>query len=143
MELTAHTDGASRGNPGPAAFSYTIEKDGAVIEEYSEYIGITTNNIAEYTAFLAVMKRMKALGAREIKIFSDSELAVRQITGLYRVKNSGLQPLYAEIIELSREFSSFRVAHIRREKNALADRLANKALDEQKIKVKDEDESLR
>ena len=134
MELTAHTDGASRGNPGPAAFAYTIEKDGVVLEEHSEYIGKATNNIAEYGAFLAVMKRMKALGAREITIFSDSELAVRQINGLYRVKNAGLQPLYEEIMAISREFTLFRVIHIRREKNVLADKLANMALDRQKSK---------
>ena len=134
MELTAHTDGASRGNPGPAAFAYTIEKDGAIIEEHAEYIGKTTNNIAEYTAFLAVIKRMKSLGAGEITIYSDSELAVRQINGLYRVKNAGLFPLYQEIMTLSHEFALFRVIHIRREKNILADKLANAALDKQKEK---------
>ena len=139
MDLTAHTDGASRGNPGPAAFGYTIEKDGVVIEEYSEYIGKATNNIAEYKAFLSVMKRMKALGATKVAIFSDSELAVRQINGLYRVKNAGLLPLHAEIMELANEFHSFRVIHVRREMNSLADKLANKALDEQKKRnLKDE-----
>ena len=139
MDLTAHTDGASRGNPGPAAFGYTIEKDGVVIEEYSEYIGEATNNIAEYKAFIAVAKKMKVLGGTRITIFSDSELAVRQINGLYRVKNAGLLPLHAEIMELACQFQSFKVIHVRRELNSLADKLANKALDEQKKRnLKDE-----
>jgi ribonuclease HI len=132
MDLTAHTDGASRGNPGPAAFGYTIEKDGKVIEEHSEYIGKATNNVAEYKAFLSVLKRMKVLGATKVVIYSDSELAVRQINGLYRVKNAGLIPLHTEIMELASQFQSFKVIHVRRELNSLADDLANRALDEEK-----------
>ncbi|MDP2984417.1 MAG: ribonuclease HI family protein [Candidatus Latescibacter sp.] len=130
MDLTAHTDGASRGNPGPAAFGYTIEKDGVVIEEYSEYIGKATNNIAEYKAFIAAAKKMKVLGGTRITIFSDSELAVRQINGQYRVKNAGLQPLHTEIMDLACQFQSFKVIHVRREMNSQSDKLANIALDE-------------
>jgi ribonuclease HI len=132
MELTAHTDGGSRGNPGPAAFGYTIEENGTIIDRHSEYIGETTNNVAEYSAFVAVLKRMRDLGAEGITIYSDSELAVRQINGLYRVKNAGLLPYYTEVMALSRSFRSFRVIHIPREKNSIADGLANKALDDHK-----------
>ena len=130
MKLSAHTDGASKGNPGPAAFGYTIEKNNVVLEEYSEYIGKTTNNIAEYRAFVAVLKRMKELGATEVTVYSDSELAVRQINGIYKIKNTGLKPLFTEVMELSQEFKSFQAIHISRENNTCADNLANKAIRE-------------
>ena len=126
--LVAHTDGAAKGNPGPAGFGYTIEQDGVLLEEYGEYIGEATNNIAEYRALAAALARMKQLGAGEVTVYSDSELAVRQIAGEYRVKNEGLKPLYTEVMNLLTGFSSYHVIHIPREQNALADRLANKAV---------------
>jgi ribonuclease HI len=132
VKLTAHTDGASKGNPGPAAIGYTIEKDGVILEDYHEYIGEATNNIAEYRALLAVMKRLKTLGAKTVTIFSDSELLVQQITGIYRVKNRGLKPLHAEVMNLSRKFDAFTIIHIPRCQNAHADRLANQALKDHK-----------
>ena len=128
MKLSAHTDGASKGNPGPAAFGYSIEKDNVVLEEYFEYIGETTNNSAEYRAFIAVLKRMKELGATEVTVYSDSELAVKQINGLYKVKSPKLKPLFLEVMELMHTFKSFQVMHIPREYNTRADNLANKAL---------------
>ena len=128
MILSAHTDGASKCNPGPAAIGYTIENDSVIIEEFFEYIGETTNNVAEYKAIIAVLKRMKTLGGRNITLFSDSELAVKQITGRYRVKNPGLKPLYDEVMSLSHEFDSFRITHVPRGHNSRADGLANKAL---------------
>ena len=134
MKLTAHTDGASKGNPGPAAIGYTIEKDGVILEDYHEYIGEATNNIAEYRALLAVMKRLKTLGAKTVAIFSDSELLVQQITGIYRVKNRGLKPLHAEVMNLSRKFDAFTITHIPRCQNSHADRLANQALKDHKKK---------
>jgi len=134
VKLTAHTDGASKGNPGPAAIGYTIEKDGVILEDYHEYIGEATNNIAEYRALLAVMKRLKTLGAKTVAIFSDSELLVQQITGIYRVKNRGLKPLHAEVMNLSRKFDAFTITHIPRCQNSHADRLANQALKDHKKK---------
>ena len=136
LSLTAHTDGASKGNPGPAAFGFTIEKYGVSLEECYEYIGETTNNIAEYTAFTAALKRMKQLGATDVIIYSDSELAVKQINGTYKVKNKGLKPLHTEVMRLLEEFDSFRIIHIPREKNSVADSLANRAIKEQKLRGK-------
>ncbi len=130
MKLTAHTDGASKGNPGPASIGYTIEKDNVVLEENCCCIGVATNNTAEYKAFIAAMKRMKELGATDIIIYSDSELVVRHINGIYRVKNPGLKSLYSEVMQLSKEFDNFHVIHVPRDQNSLADNLANKALKE-------------
>ncbi|MBT4483640.1 MAG: ribonuclease HI family protein [Candidatus Latescibacteria bacterium] len=132
MKLSAHTDGASKGNPGPAAIGYTIEKDGVLLEEKYAYIGKTTNNVAEYKAFLASLKRMMELGATEVTVYSDSELVVRQINGIYKVKNPGLKPLYTEIKMLLTELDSCKVIHVNRENNSLADNLANRALKEHK-----------
>lgn len=131
LKLTAHTDGASRGNPGPAAFGFTIEKDGVVVEDGGEFIGEATNNIAEYKAFVAALERMKELGASEVVVYSDSELAVRQINGVYRVRNAGLMPLFERVKDLLEAFRTWKVVHVSRDKNSLADGLANKALDRQ------------
>jgi len=136
MLLTARTDGASKGNPGPAAIGFIIEKDGVVLEEYCEYIGKTTNNIAEYTAFITSLNRMKKLGATDVTIYSDSELAVKQINGIYKVKNKGLKPLHSEVIKFLEEFDSFKVIHVPRDENSTADRLANKAIKEYNTRKK-------
>ena len=128
MILSAHTDGASKGNPGPASIGYTIEKDGIVLEEYSEFIGEATNNIAEYTALIAAVKRMKSLGATDVIVYSDSELMARQINGMYKVKSKGLKPLFIKVMKLSDKFDSFKVVHVPREENLTADSLANQAM---------------
>ena len=130
MSLNAYTDGASKGNPGPAATGFTIEKDGVVLEEHGEYIGAATNNFAEYTALISAVRRMITLGATDVTIYSDSELLVKQINGSYRVKNEGLKPLFREVKELSERFNSIRVIHIPRGENSSADGLANKAIKE-------------
>jgi len=130
MTLTARTDGASKGNPGPAAYGFTVEKDGIVLEENYGYIGETTNNIAEYTACIEALKRMKSLGATCVMMFSDSELMVRQLNGLYRVKNRGLQPLYRTVQKLLGSFDSYEIVHVLRGENTIADGLANKAINE-------------
>ena len=132
MKLSAYTDGASKGNPGPAAIGYTVEKDSVLLEEYYDYIGETTNNVAEYKALIAALKRMKELGATDVTIYSDSELAVRQINGLYKVKNPGLKTLYIEVTKLLKKFDSYRIVHVPRESNFLADKIANKAFKELK-----------
>jgi ribonuclease HI len=129
MKLSAHTDGACRGNPGPAGIGFTIERDTRIIEENYRFIGDSTNNIAEYTAMIDALTRMNELGADEIDIFSDSELIVNQINGSYKVKNQGLLPLYTEVIRLSGNFRKITVTYIPRESNKSADKLANTAID--------------
>ena len=136
MKLNAHTDGASRGNPGPAAIGCVIGEDGSVLEKFGRTIGKTTNNIAEYKACLAALERMSELHATKVEIFSDSELLVRQINGEYRVKNPGLKPLYGQVMAILRTFETWRVTHVPRSMNAEADRLANKALDNAEFSVR-------
>jgi len=130
VDLILRTDGASRGNPGPAGIGVVIEDEGgAVLQEISEVIGETTNNVAEYRALLRGLAAARAMGARRIKVFSDSELMVRQMNGSYRVNNQGLLPLFEEARDLIRGFESFSIHYVPREKNARADQLANQALD--------------
>ncbi len=136
MVLTAHIDGASKGNPGPAGIGYSIEKDGIMLEEYSEFIGETTNNTAEYRALLAVLARLKQLGGCDVTIFSDSELIVRQINGMYKVKKPKLQQLHADAMHWIGEFDSFRILHIPRHQNSHADGLANRAIREHRKNAK-------
>ncbi|MEW6623547.1 MAG: ribonuclease HI family protein [Bacillota bacterium] len=131
MEVKVYTDGASRGNPGHAGIGIIIlDADGHVLAEECDYIGQSTNNIAEYTAVIRGLKRAKVLGARSVNLFADSQLLVRQLTGQYKVKNEGLKPLYEQVRKLIDAFKSFNAIHIPREENKAADRLANKALDE-------------
>jgi len=139
VKLTAHTDGASKGNPGPAAIGYTIEKDGIVLEERSSYIGEATNNTAEYRALIAALKRMQELGATDVVIYSDSELVVRHINGLYKVKSRSLKPLYLEVMSLLGSFHSHEVVHVTRDQNSAADGLANKAIKEHRNRKKKKD----
>jgi ribonuclease HI len=127
--LTIHIDGASRGNPGPAAFAYVITSDGQPAIETSGCLGKTTNNVAEYTALLRALERAQQLGARRIHIRSDSELLVKQMNGEYRVKNPDLQVLYEEARQLCGRFETVGFTHVRREQNRDADRLCNEALD--------------
>jgi ribonuclease HI len=130
-----HIDGASRGNPGPAAFAYVIKlPDGEPVEDHG-LLGATTNNIAEYTALLRALERAAALSARRLHIHSDSELLVKQMNGEYRVKNADLRDLYEQAQELTRHFSSVRFTHVRRENNKRADELCNIALDSAKPKT--------
>ncbi len=124
-----HTDGAARGNPGPAAYAFTIERPGEPVVEEHGRLGETTNNIAEYTALLRALEQAHRLGGRRLLVQSDSELMVKQMNGAYKVKHPGLQPLYEEAKKLSRQFESVVFRHIRREENKLADQLCNAALD--------------
>lgn len=129
-KLVIYTDGAARGNPGPAGAGVRIEgPDGAALAEIAEYLGETTNNVAEYRALLLGLERAQALGAREIEVRSDSELLVRQMTGAYKVRNEGLRPLVARAHALADAFTSVDYVHVRRESNRAADRLANLAID--------------
>jgi ribonuclease HI len=130
VKVVAHVDGGSRGNPGPAAAAAVLTTpDGDVIDEASEYLGLATNNVAEYRGLLLGLDRAKALGATEIEVYNDSELVAHQINGRYRVKHPDMKPLYAEAIERLREFGRWRVRSVPRAQNAEADALVNRELD--------------
>jgi ribonuclease HI len=130
VELTIYSDGASRNNPGEAGAGIFIMRDGKPLEKIARYLGMTTNNIAEYTAAIAGLERAVQLGASSVKLFADSELMVKQLNGLYKVKHEGLKPLHARAKELIGKIGRVEVHHIRREMNKEADALANKAIDE-------------
>jgi ribonuclease HI len=129
-KVTIFTDGAARGNPGPAAIGVIIKDEaGNIIATISRRLGPTTNNQAEYRAIVAGLEKALSLGVQHAAIKSDSELVVKQINGLYKVKNAALRPLYQEAVRLIGSLESFSISYIPREKNAAADALANKALD--------------
>ncbi|OGC05928.1 hypothetical protein A2526_03305 [candidate division WOR-1 bacterium RIFOXYD2_FULL_36_8] len=129
MKLTVFTDGASRNNPGHAGIGIVIKKDGKTILEISDYIGKTTNNIAEYMAAIRGLTEALILGGTEIELFADSELLIKQIKKEYRVKHEGLKPLYNQMLSLIKKLKVFKAKHIKREENREADKLANIALD--------------
>ena len=129
-KLTIFTDGAARGNPGPAAIGCVIKDDkGTLVASISRCLGATTNNQAEYRAVIAALEKAVSLGARQVVLYSDSELVVKQINGQYKIKHAALRPLYMEIVRLAGALESFKVFNIPRERNKEADALANKALD--------------
>ena len=128
--LIAYIDGGARGNPGPAGFGVRIEQtDGTLVEEFSEAIGVATNNVAEYRGLLAALEWAKTRGERALHVRSDSLLLVQQMLGNYKVKNAGLQPLHAKARLLVNEIGRVTFEHVGRERNAHADRLANAAMD--------------
>lgn len=129
-KVNIFVDGASRGNPGNAGIGVFITtQEGKVLKAFGKYLGKTTNNVAEYNALVAALEEAFAMGATDIKIFADSELMVKQITGAYKVKNAGLLPLFKEAKTLLMKFNRYDIIHINREKNIEADRLANQAID--------------
>ncbi len=124
------SDGAARGNPGPAGIGAILKTpDGEVLAECSDYLGHTTNNVAEYRALLAGLERALEIGIARIEVRADSELMIKQLKGQYRVKNAGLKPLYEQARELLAQFSTVKLSHVRREHNSEADRLANLGID--------------
>jgi len=127
--LEIFVDGACRGNPGPAAIGVVIKKDNEVIKEISRDIGNATNNIAEYSALICALKEAKDLKAEDIEVYGDSQLVCRQVLGAYKVKHPNIIPLFEEVKGLIKDFKSFKLTHVLREKNKEADRLANMALD--------------
>lgn len=125
-----YTDGASRGNPGPAAIgAVVIDPTAAVRHEVSEAIGVATNNVAEYRALVAGLEAALALGARRVEVRMDSELIVRQAIGRYRVRNPGLIPYHNRVLALRSRFDEVVFRHVPRAQNRLADALCNQALD--------------
>jgi len=135
-KITIYTDGGSRGNPGPAAIGVVFcNEKGNVIKKYAEHIGHGTNNEAEYQACIFALKKFKATFTKkiakqsEVEIRSDSELLVKQLNGSYKIEDSKIQPLFLELWNLCLDFAKVKFKHIKREKNKMADQLANEALD--------------
>jgi len=125
-----YVDGGSRGNPGPAAAAFVLhDAAGNRLLARAFVLGKTTNNVAEYTALLRALEAASALGATDVSVVSDSELLVRQLTGLYKVKSDAIRPLYEQASDLRNQFDGFRIRHVMREQNKEADRLVNEALD--------------
>jgi len=129
MRCLIYIDGGSRGNPGPAAYAFIIKTERGDIREAS-FIGLATNNVAEYSALLAALRKAKALGCSSIVIHADSRLLVKQMIGEYRVRSSSLSRLYEEAKRLEREFGKVEYVYIPREINKEADRLAGRILEE-------------
>ena len=129
--LVVNVDGGARGNPGPAAIAAVVSTPhGEVLEQRSERIGSATNNVAEYRALLLGIERARELGAREVELVGDSELVVRQVKGEYKVKDAALRELHAEVRAELAGFERWSIRHVRRERNAEADRLVNETLDQ-------------
>ena len=130
MKRVVHVDGASRGNPGPAAIGVVItDAHWKVLEEIGEYIGEATNNVAEYRALIRALGAALAQGATEVEIRTDSELLVQQVQGGYKVRSPALRPLFEEVTGLLRQVRRWTIQRVPREANARADLLANHAID--------------
>jgi ribonuclease HI len=131
LKLVIHFDGGSRGNPGPASAGVVITDadTGKPVHEAGYFLGKHTNNVAEYQGLLRSLEQAQKLGGTTLEIYSDSELLVRQVNREYRVKSPDLKPLYEKAVKLLGGFKSWKVTHVRRDKNARADELANLAMD--------------
>jgi len=129
-KLIIYSDGGARGNPGPAGIGAVIyDESKKIVAEVSEYLGVATNNQAEYKALIAAFKKAHSLGATELECYLDSELVVKQLKREYKVKNKDLAPLFLNIHNLSLNFKKISYTHIPREHNGAADKLANEAMD--------------
>ena len=127
---TAYIDGGARGNPGPAGIGIVLLKNNKIIHEISQYIGRSTNNVAEYTALLFLLDYCKNKSIMSLYVYSDSELLVRQINKQYQVRHNLLKPIYDECQKHIEKMNEFKIEHIRREKNKRADALANEGMDD-------------
>jgi phosphoribosylglycinamide formyltransferase-1 len=149
MKVIIHTDGGSRGNPGPAAAGFVLEDvDGQRLQAKAFFLGETTNNVAEYTALVKALEAARKVGADQVVVHTDSELMVRQLSGAYKVKSEAIRPLFEHVNELRSQFESCLVRHVMREKNEEADRLVNQALDahrnvEERLSPRGRPEALR
>lgn len=132
---TIHADGGSRGNPGPAASGYVIEGDDIRPVHAGHALGVATNNVAEYSAAILALGRLKAVigieraRAAHVRVMSDSELLVRQVNGEYKVKDAELKKLFVDLYNARQDFGKVTFSHVRREHNQEADRMVNEALD--------------
>jgi ribonuclease HI len=129
--LRVYSDGAARGNPGPAgAGAVLVEPNGQVVDRLGKYLGTQTNNFAEYMGLLLGLRRARELGVKEVEVYADSELMIRQLAGRYQVKSPSLRPLYEEALELLNGFRRVKLVHVPREMNSAADEMSNRAIDE-------------
>ena len=142
-KIIIYTDGGSRGNPGPAGMGVVIANEkGKMMKEYSGFLGVKTNNEAEYEAVIFGLKKIKALLGKEkiknteIEFRLDSELVARQLEGFYKIENEKLTPLFLKIWNLKMDFGRIYFKHIPREQNREADGLANEAMDNESLKIK-------
>ena len=131
MRLLIHTDGAARGNPGPAGAGAVLRdaSSGEVLAEIATFLGVRTNNYAEWTAVELALAEAERLGATQVDLRMDSQLVARQIAGRYRVKHPDLQPIHARVMRMLGRFAAYSVGHVPRKLNKDADRLSNVAID--------------
>lgn len=131
-EATLFTDGGARGNPGPAASgAVLVSPGGDVLHEAGRYLGVATNNVAEWTALEIGLEAALEHGVRQLAVRMDSELVVKQLSGEYRIKHPDLQPISRRVNALLRRFSGVEIKHVRRKENKLADALVNRILDQE------------
>jgi ribonuclease HI len=131
LRVRLYSDGAARGNPGLAgAGAVLVEPSGQVVDRLGKFLGTQTNNYAEYMGLLLGLRRAKELGVREVEVFADSELMIRQLGGRYQVKSASLRPLYEEALKLLNNFERVKLVHVPREMNRAADEMSNQAIDE-------------
>ena len=124
-------DGGARGNPGPAAYGFVVKDEGAIVKEGNGYIGVATNNVAEYTAIIEALKWLKShKKGEDLQFFMDSLLAASQLNGIYKVKNAKMRELLVKVRELENEFSKITYQHVPRDQNKEADKQVNLALDQ-------------
>lgn len=129
--LRLYSDGVARGNPGLAgAGAVLVEPSGQVVDRLGKFLGTQTNNFAEYSGLLLGLKRAQELGVREVEVFADSELMIRQLGGRYQVKSTSLRPLYEEALRLLNDFERVKLVHVPREMNRAADEMSNRAIDQ-------------
>lgn len=127
--LIIYTDGGARGNPGPAGIGIVICSTGGKCKKFSQYIGRTTNNQAEYRALIFALEKAQALHPEKVVCYLDSELIAKQLNGIYKVKNKDLKPLFEEVKRFVSRFKNIHFCHVLREKNKQADKLVNRAID--------------
>lgn len=127
--LKIYVDGGARGNPGPAGIGVVMQDEkGKTLKEFNKYIGVATNNIAEYNAVVYGLQEALIEKADKIELNLDSELVAKQLKGEYRVKNANIKPLFEQALHLISGFKEVNIKHIKREENKLADKLVNKAI---------------
>lgn len=126
---TLHTDGGARGNPGPAGIGFVLHADDKIVKRGGAFLGDATNNVAEYEAMIWGLENALSVDASNLEVFADSELMVRQMNGVYKVKNANLKPLFTRANELASSIGSVSFTHVRREDNTQADEMANQAMD--------------
>ena len=127
-EIVIYSDGASSGNPGLSGVGIVIYKNGALLKKISHFIGKTTNNVAEYSAFIQALQEVRSLNPEKLELKTDSELLYKQLKGDYKVKHANIKPLFIQIKLMLSHFKQVDISHIGREDNALADKLAKEAI---------------